>query len=68
MTRKVLIVDDHAVVREGIKKLLEQQPIAFSCGEAGTPDDALRLALLRVGRRDPGSFARRPKRTGNSGS
>jgi two-component system invasion response regulator UvrY len=45
MTRKVLIVDDLAVVREGIKKLLEQQPIAFSCGEAGTPDDALRLAL-----------------------
>jgi DNA-binding NarL/FixJ family response regulator len=45
MTRKVLIIDDHAVVRDGIKRLLEEQPIAFSCGEAGTPDEALRLAF-----------------------
>jgi two-component system invasion response regulator UvrY len=45
MTRKVLIVDDHEVVREGVKRLLDEQPGAISCGEAGTPDEALRMAL-----------------------
>jgi len=45
MTRKVLVVDDHEVVRDGVKRLLEEQPIAISCGEAGTPDEALRMAL-----------------------
>jgi two-component system invasion response regulator UvrY len=45
MTRKVLIVDDHEVVRDGVKRLLDEQPGAISCGEAGTPDEALRMAL-----------------------
>jgi two-component system, NarL family, invasion response regulator UvrY len=45
MMRKVLIVDDHEVVRDGIKRLLDEQPGAISCGEAGTPDQALRMAL-----------------------
>ena len=43
--RKVLIVDDHEVVRDGVKRLLDEQPGAISCGEAGTPDEALRMAL-----------------------
>jgi len=43
--RRVLIVDDHEVVREGVKRLLDEQPGAISCGEAGTPDEALRMAL-----------------------
>jgi two-component system, NarL family, invasion response regulator UvrY len=43
--RKVLIVDDHEVVRDGVKKLLDEPPGAISCGEAGTPDEALRMAL-----------------------
>ena len=43
--RKVLIVDDHEVVRDGVKRLLEEQPGAISCGEAGTPDEALGMAL-----------------------
>ncbi len=43
--RRVLIVDDHEVVRDGIKRILEEQPGAISCGEAGTPDVALRMAL-----------------------
>lgn len=43
--RKVLIVDDHEVVRDGIKRLLDEQPGDISCGEAGTPDQALRMAL-----------------------
>jgi two-component system, NarL family, invasion response regulator UvrY len=44
--RKVLIVDDHEVVRDGVKRLLEEQPGAVTCGEAGTPDEALEMALL----------------------
>jgi two-component system invasion response regulator UvrY len=43
--RRVLIVDDHEVVRDGVKRLLEEQPGAISCGEAGTPDEALGMAL-----------------------
>jgi two-component system, NarL family, invasion response regulator UvrY len=43
--RKILIVDDHEVVREGVKRLLEEQPGVFTCGEAGTPDEALDMAL-----------------------
>jgi DNA-binding NarL/FixJ family response regulator len=44
--RKVLIVDDHEVVRDGVKRLLEEQPGAISCGEAGTPDAAIEMALF----------------------
>ena len=43
--RKVLIVDDHEVVRDGVRKLLEEQDGAISCGEAGTPEDGLQMAL-----------------------
>jgi two-component system, NarL family, invasion response regulator UvrY len=46
MTKKVLIVDDHEVVRDGVKTLLDEQPGAISCGEAGTPDEAVRMALV----------------------
>jgi two-component system invasion response regulator UvrY len=44
--RKVLIVDDHEVVRDGVKRLLEEQAGEVSCGEAGTPDQAIEMALL----------------------
>jgi two-component system invasion response regulator UvrY len=43
--RKVLIVDDHEVVRDGVRKLLEEQAGSITCGEAGTPDEALGMAL-----------------------
>ena len=43
--RKVLIVDDHEVVRDGGRRILDEQPGAISCGEAGTPEEALRMAL-----------------------
>jgi two-component system invasion response regulator UvrY len=43
--RKVLIVDDHEVVRDGVKRLLEEQPGAIACGEAGSPDQAIGMAL-----------------------
>jgi two-component system, NarL family, invasion response regulator UvrY len=42
--RKVLIVDDHEVVRDGVKRLLDEPSGVISCGEAGTPDEALRMA------------------------
>src|SRR6202012_5117285 len=45
LMRKVLIVDDHEVVRDGVKRLLEEQPGAIACGEAGTPEEAIGMAL-----------------------
>jgi two-component system, NarL family, invasion response regulator UvrY len=42
---RVLIVDDHEVVRDGVKRLLEEEPGAISYGEAGTPDEAVEMAL-----------------------
>ncbi|HEX5230138.1 MAG TPA: response regulator transcription factor [Bryobacteraceae bacterium] len=43
--RKVLIVDDHEVVRDGVKRLLEEHSGGIACGEAGTPDEAVLMAL-----------------------
>jgi two-component system, NarL family, invasion response regulator UvrY len=44
MIRKVLIVDDHEVVRDGVKRILDDPPGPIACGEAGTPEDAMRMA------------------------
>lgn len=41
--KKILILDDHAVVREGVKKILDEQPGAITFGEASTAPEALRL-------------------------
>lgn len=41
--KKILIIDDHEVVREGIKKILNEQPGAKTFGEASTAPEALRL-------------------------
>jgi two-component system invasion response regulator UvrY len=41
--RRILIVDDHEVVRDGVRRLLDEQPGGFSCGEAGTPEEAIRM-------------------------
>jgi two-component system, NarL family, invasion response regulator UvrY len=46
--RKVLIVDDHEVVRDGVKRLLDEQSGTISCGEAGTPEEALAMALAEA--------------------
>ncbi len=40
----MLIVDDHAVVREGSRQLLEQDDQLEVVGEAGTGEEAVRLA------------------------
>jgi len=41
---RVLIADDHAVVREGLKRVLSGLPEAVEVGEAGNAQDALALA------------------------
>jgi DNA-binding NarL/FixJ family response regulator len=41
--KRILIVDDHAVVREGVKKILDEMPGMSASGEASTPAEALRL-------------------------
>ena len=46
--RRVLIVDDHEVVRDGVKRLLDEQSGTIACGEAGTPDEALAMALAET--------------------
>ena len=46
MNRKIriLLADDHAVVRQGFRLILNQQPDTEVIGEAGTGAEALRLA------------------------
>jgi DNA-binding NarL/FixJ family response regulator len=41
---KIMIVDDHAVVREGLRLLLEKEPDLEVVAEAGTGAKAVRLA------------------------
>lgn len=40
---RVLIVDDHEIVREGVRRILERQEDWDICGEASNGQDALRL-------------------------
>jgi DNA-binding NarL/FixJ family response regulator len=40
---KVLLVDDHPLVREGLATLINQQPDFEVCGEAGSEPEALEL-------------------------
>ena len=46
--KKILIVDDHEIVRDGLKKLLNEQPDKIVFGEAGAAEEALKL----VGEKD----------------
>jgi two-component system response regulator NreC len=41
VTLRVLVVDDHAVVRSGLKKVLEAEPDLEVVGEAGTAERAI---------------------------
>ena len=40
---KILLVDDHPLVREGVANLINQQPDLEVCGEAGNEPQALEL-------------------------
>ena len=44
MTIRVLIVDDHAVVRAGLRHVLDAEPDIETVGEAGTAEDGVRCA------------------------
>ncbi len=46
MTTRVLIVDDHAVVRAGLRLLLERESDLEVVAEAGTADEGVRAARL----------------------
>jgi DNA-binding NarL/FixJ family response regulator len=39
---RILIVDDHPVVRSGLRMLIDDEPDLFVCGEAGDADEAIR--------------------------
>ena len=41
--KRVLIVDDHEVVREGLKRILDEKPGATFIGEASNAQEAIRL-------------------------
>jgi len=41
-TKKILIVDDHPIVRQGLRSLIDQENDLMVCGEAGSAADALR--------------------------
>lgn len=43
MTRKILIVDDHEVLRDGVKRIFDKQPGSAAFGEAGNAQEALNL-------------------------
>jgi two-component system, NarL family, invasion response regulator UvrY len=40
---KILVVDDHAVVRDGVKRMFDEQPGTVTFGEASTPHEAIKL-------------------------
>jgi two-component system invasion response regulator UvrY len=42
--KRILIIDDHEIVRDGLKNILNEQTEDNSFGEAGTPPEALKLA------------------------
>jgi two-component system invasion response regulator UvrY len=41
--KKILIVDDHEVVRDGVKRVFDKQPGTVTFGEASTVHETLRL-------------------------
>jgi two-component system invasion response regulator UvrY len=41
--KKILIIDDHEIVRDGLKKILKEQTDNRTLGEASTDPEALRL-------------------------
>lgn len=42
-TRRIVLVDDHPIVRDGLKQMIEQDPALQVCGEAGSADAALAM-------------------------
>jgi two-component system response regulator NreC len=44
MSVRVLVVDDHAVVRSGLRHVIDREPDLETVGEAGSADEAIRAA------------------------
>ncbi|MHC4610275.1 MAG: response regulator, partial [Planctomycetota bacterium] len=44
-TTKVLLVDDHPIVRQGLAELIEQEPGLSVCGQAETAPEGLEAAV-----------------------
>lgn len=42
--KRILIVDDHEVLRDGVKRIFDKKPGTATFGEAGTTQEALKLA------------------------
>ena len=42
--KRILIIDDHEVLRDGVKRMFDKQPGSAIFGEAGTAPEALKLA------------------------
>src|SRR5205085_2303600 len=40
--KRILIIDDHEVLRDGVKRLFDKQPGTVTFGEAGTAPEALK--------------------------
>jgi two-component system invasion response regulator UvrY len=45
--KRILIIDDHEIVRDGLKNILNEQSEGITFGEASTPLEALSLAAGR---------------------
>src|SRR5258707_1503125 len=43
--KRILIIDDHEIVRDGLKNILNEQAEDYAFGEASTPPEALALAI-----------------------
>ncbi len=43
--KKIIIVDDHPVVRQGLKTIIENEKDLEVCGETGNANDAIRLII-----------------------
>jgi DNA-binding NarL/FixJ family response regulator len=41
--QRIFLVDDHPVLRQGMGRLIDDQPDMMMCGEAESPPDAIRL-------------------------
>jgi len=46
--KRLLIIDDHQVVRDGVRHILDEQHVPFEMGEADSP----RIALKKLGEQD----------------
>ena len=59
---RVIIVDDHPVVRRGLKQIIEEEPDMQVVNQAGNPECYLRNQPDRLRRSYPGYFPAGSKR------